>query len=128
MEKLDCLDKRYDRKIVLIKIIKKEEFDEGCVVCGDSGYNNKIFFCRKFKRFKLFEKKVVLRKLGICRKCFVCYDGDGYCRDIFLCRNKDCRREGGVLDYYFFFCLKGEVKRGKESGKDGKCESKLIEE
>lgn len=130
VEKSDRLDKKYDRKIASTKTTRKEELDEVCGVCGDSGHNNKIFFCRKFKRLKLPEKKTVLRKLGACRKCLGCHDEDGYCRDTFLCRNKDCKREGGAPDHHFFLCPKGEVKRGEErkSGRDGKGESKLTEE
>ncbi|XP_073670542.1 uncharacterized protein [Paramisgurnus dabryanus] len=130
VEKSDRSDKKYDRKIASTKTTKKEEFDEGCGVCGERGHNNKIFFCRKFKRLKLPEKKAVLRKLGACRKCLGCHDEDGYCRDTFLCRNKDCKKEGGAPDHHFFLCPKGEFKRGEErkSGKDVKSESKLTEE
>lgn len=118
------------RKIASTRNTKKGEPDEVCGVCGDSGPNNKIFFCRKFKRLKLSEKKAVLKKLGACRKCLGCHDEDGYCRDTFLCRNKDCKRGGSAPDHHFFLCPKGEVKRGEEgkSGKDGKGESKLTEE
>ena len=122
MEKSDCSDKKYDRKIASTKITKKEEHDEVCGVCGDSRYNNKFFFCRKFRRLKLPEKKAVLRKLEACRKCLGCHDEDGYCRDTFLCRNKHCNREGGAPDHHFFLCPKGEIKIGNEtkSGKDCK--------
>nr|XP_055028591.1 uncharacterized protein LOC129417788 [Misgurnus anguillicaudatus] len=130
VEKSDRSDKKYDRKIASTKTTKKEEFDEGCGVCGERGHNNKIFFCKKFKRLKLPEKKAVLRKLGACRKCLGCHDEDGYCRDTFLCRNKDCKREGGAPDHHFFLCPKGEFKRGEERriGKDVKGEGKLTEE
>nr|XP_043874409.1 uncharacterized protein LOC122764147 isoform X1 [Solea senegalensis] len=130
MEKSDLPDKKYDRKIASTKTTKKEELDEVCGICGDSGHNNKIFFCRKFKKLKLPEKKAVLRKLGACRRCLGNHDEEGYCRDTFLCRNKDCKREGGAPDHHFFLCPKGEVKRGEErkSGKDCKGESKLTEE
>ncbi|XP_054861306.1 uncharacterized protein LOC129347620 [Amphiprion ocellaris] len=129
-EKTDRFDKKYERKIASTKTTKKEKLDEVCGVCGDGGHNNKIFFCRKFKRLKLPEKKAVLRKLGACRKCLGCHDEDGYCRDTFLCRNKDCKRGGDAPDHHFFLCPKGEVKRGEEerSGKYSKGESTLTEE
>lgn len=130
MEKSDRSDKKYERKIASTRTTKKGEPDEVCGVCGDSGHNNKIFFCRKFKRLKLSEKKAVVKRLGACRKCLGCHDEGGYCRDTFLCRNKDCKREGGAPNHPFFLCPKGEVKRGEEgkSGKDGKGGSKLTEE
>jgi len=81
VERSDRSEKRYEKKISSTKSTKKEEIDEVCGVCGESGHNNKIFFCRKFKRLKLPEKKAVLRKLGACRRCLGCHDKDGYCRD-----------------------------------------------
>lgn len=92
-EKTDHFDKKYERKIASTKNTKKEKLEEVCGVCGDSGHNNKIFFCRRFKRLKLPEKKAVLRNLGACRKCLGCHDEDGYCRDTFLCRNKTVKGE-----------------------------------
>lgn len=101
MEKSYRSDKKYERKIASTRSTKKGEPGEVCGVCGDSGDNNKIFFCRKFKRLTLSEKKAVLKKLGACRKCLGYHDEDGYCRDTFLCRNKDCKRVGGVPDHHF---------------------------
>ena len=92
MEKSDRSDKKYDSKIASTKTTKKEELGEVCGVCGDSGHNNKFFSCRKFKRLKLPERKAVLRKLGASTRCLGCHDEDGYCRDTFLCRNKDCKK------------------------------------
>lgn len=69
MEKPEHSDKKFDRKIASTRTTKKGEPDDVCGVCGDSGHNNKIFFCRKFKGPKLPEKKTALKKLGACRKC-----------------------------------------------------------
>lgn len=130
MEKPDRSDKKFERKIASTRTTKKGEPDDVCGVCGDSGHNNKIFFCRKFRGLKLPEKKTALKKLGACRKCLGCHEEDGHCRDTFLCRNKDCKRGGGAPDHHYFLCPKREVKRGEEgkSSKDGRSESKLTEE
>lgn len=63
-------------------------------------------------------------------KCLGCHDDDGYCRDTFLCRNKDCKKGRGSPDHHYFLCPKGELKRGEEeqSGKGSRGKSKLTEE
>lgn len=94
MEKPDRSDKKFERKIASTRTTKKGEPDDVCGVCGDSGHNNEILFCRKFRGLKLPEKKTALKKLGACRKCLGCHEEDGHCRDTFLCRNKDCKRGG----------------------------------
>ena len=130
MEKSDHPENRYERKYASTRTTEKGELEDVCGVCGDSGHKNKIFFCRKFKWLKLPEKRSVLEKLGACIKCLGCHDDDGYCRDTFLCRNKDCKEGGGTPDHHYFLCPKGELKRGEveKSGKGSRGKSKLTEE
>ena len=80
-------------KYASTRTTKKGGLEDVCVVCGDGRHSDKIFFCRKFKGLKLQEKNAVVKKLGACRKCLGCHEDDGYCRDTFLCRNKELRGE-----------------------------------
>lgn len=97
-------------------------------MCRDGRHCDKIFFCRKFRGLNLPEKKAALKKLGACRKCLGCHDDEGYCRDTYLCRNKDCKK-GRSSDHHYFLCPKGEFKRGEVKGETGsRARSKLTEE
>lgn len=128
-EKSDCHSvKKYEKKYASTRTTKREQEDV-CVVCGDGRYNDKIFFCKKFKGLKLHEKKAALKKLGACRRCLGCHDDDGYCRDTYLCRNKDCKKEG-TSNHHYFLCPKGDSKRSneEESGKGSRGKSKLTDE
>ncbi|CAJ1048211.1 uncharacterized protein LOC111583003%2C partial [Xyrichtys novacula] len=124
MEKPDRSDK-YGKKIGLTRTTKEEL--EGCGVCGDSGHKNKIFFCQKFKRLSLPEKRTALEqtgaaleKTGACSKCLVCHDDAGACKETFLCRNADCKRRSSTPDHHYLLCPKGGIGRSEErkSGKD----------
>ena len=130
MERSDRPEKKYERKYASTKTTKKGVLEDVCGVCGDGGHSNKIFFCKKFKGLKVPEKKTALKKLGACRKCLGCHDEDGYCRDTFLCRNKDCKKGGGPPDHHYFLCPKGELKKGdnEKSGKGSGSKSRLTEE
>ncbi|XP_055768950.1 uncharacterized protein LOC129844827 [Salvelinus fontinalis] len=78
----------------------------GCVVCGDEKHREKIFFCKHFKELKPVEKLDAVEKLGACKRCLVCHGEDDECKDTYLCRKRDCKK-----DHHFFLCLKGDFKR-----------------
>ncbi len=87
----------------------------------------KIFFCKKFKELKLTEKKVIMRKLGLCRKCLGHHDDDSKCRDMFLCRCKECKG-GASADHHYLICPRGETKsehEGRVTVRQGKKGSRL---
>ena len=86
-------------------------------MCGDARHSGKILFCKKFKGLELPEKKAALKELGACRKWLGCHD-DGYCRDSFLCRNKDCKKGGSTPDHHYFLCSKGEEKKKRKRVKN----------
>lgn len=124
----DHPERKYERKYGSTRTTKRV-LEDVCVLCGDGGHKNKIFFCKKFKGMKLPEKKTALEKLGACRKCLGHHGDEGFCRETYLCRNKDCKKGGGPSDHHYFLCPKGELKKGHDetSGKiRSKC--KLTEE
>lgn len=82
-------------------------------MCGDEKHKDKIFFCKTFRGLTVPQKKAALEKLGACRKCLGCHDEDRYCRDAYLCRNRDCKR-GSSADHHYFLCPRGEFQRGEE--------------
>ena len=127
VDKMDKPEKKYERRFVSTRTTKKE-LDDVCGVCGDHGHNNKIFFCREFKRLKLPQKNAALKKLGACKKCLVSHDEDGYCRDTFLCRNADCKKGGDAPDHHYFLCPKGESRRSEYGKGDRRCKGKFTEE
>ncbi len=70
-------------------------------------HKEKISYCKKFKELTLAEK-VILGKLGLCRKCLGHHDDDSKCRDIFLCRSKECKG-GDSVDHHYLICPIGET-------------------
>lgn len=84
----------------------------GCVICGDEKHREKLFFCKRFKELKLGDKLNAVEKLGACKRCMVCHDEDGECKDNYLCRNRDCKKSNSP-DRHFFLCLKGDFKRSE---------------
>lgn len=123
MEKTDCCNRKYERKITSTKTAKKGlmRYVVSAVIVGTTTKSSSV---------KSLKDKAVLRKLGACRKCLGCHDEGGYCRDTFLCRNKDCKRGGGAPDHHFFLSPKGEGKRGEEERREKyrKGERTLMEE
>lgn len=105
-EKPDKADRKFNKKYASTKATKKED---GCVVCGDEKHKDRIFFCKRFKALKLSEKEAAMNKSGACRKCLGCHKDDDGCKDTYLCRNKDCRKDSPV--HHFFLCPKGESRR-----------------
>ena len=107
MEKPDRSDK-YGRKYGSTRTTNKEGPDV-CDVCGEGGHTNKVYFCRRFRRLPLPEKRAALERIGACNKCLTCHVDDGDCTDgDFLCRNADCKRS-----HHYLLCPKG-VKRPDE--------------
>lgn len=78
-------------------------------VCGSEKHKGKIFFCKKFKELKLAEKKVILRKLGLCKKCLGFNEDDHKCRDLYLCKSKACKGEASA-DHHNLICPRWEIK------------------
>lgn len=78
----------------------------GCVVCGDEKHRENIFFCKRFKELKPVEKLAAVEKLGACKRCLVCHGEDDECKETYLCRNRNCKK-----DHHFFLCLKGDFRR-----------------
>ncbi|KAL1254331.1 hypothetical protein QQF64_016560 [Cirrhinus molitorella] len=97
----------------------------GCVVCGDEKHREKIFFCKRFKELKPGEKLNAVEKLGACKRCLVCHGEDDECKNIYLCRNRECKKSSSP-DHHFFLCLKREFKRS-EADKGGKLNVKRRE-
>jgi len=97
-KKYACMERRYAST--------RSTRKGGCVVCGDEKHGEKIFFCKRFKELKPVEKLAAVEKLGACKRCLICHGEDDECKDTYLCRNRDCKR-----DHHFFLCLKGDFKR-----------------
>ena len=115
------------RKWASTRTTKKANLEEACVVCGDGGHTDRIYFCRRFRGLAVPDKEAAVGKLGACRRCLGCHE-DGYCRDYFLCRNRDCKK-GSSADHHYFLCPKGEFKRGEERiGTSRQRKSRLTEE
>ncbi|XP_048067116.1 uncharacterized protein LOC125280555 [Megalobrama amblycephala] len=112
VERPDKAENRFERRYASTRTTKKDS-DGGCTVCGALNHKDKIFFCKKFKELKLAEKKAALRKIGACKKCLGCHEGDRNCRDTFLCKNRDCRRENAP-DHHYFLCPRRESTSGSE--------------
>lgn len=70
-----------------------------------------------------------VKKLGACKKCLGCHEGEDDCKDTYLCRNRDCKK-GGSSDHHFFLCPRGEPRRGEvnKGEKDSRRAHKLTEE
>lgn len=65
-----------------------------------------ILFCKRFKELKPVEKLAAVEKLGACKRCLVCHGEDDECKETYLCRNRNCKK-----DHHFFLCLKGDFRR-----------------
>jgi len=113
-EKVERLDRRPERSYAFTKSTKITPFEGVCIVCGSEKHKGKIFFCNKFKELQFTEKKVILRKLGLCRRCLGYHEDDSKCREMFLCRRKECKG-GGSADHHYLFCPKGETRSEHES-------------
>ncbi|KAK5854462.1 hypothetical protein PBY51_015526 [Eleginops maclovinus] len=100
----------------------------GCIICGDEKHREKIFFCKRFKELKPGEKLTAVEKLGACKRCLVCHGEDEYCKDTYLCRNRDCKK-GSSSDHHFFLCSRGDFKmKESDGGKSTWRKQKLTEE
>ncbi len=134
-EKVERQERRSERNHAFTKSTKiaPSEYspsESTCIVCGSEKHKEKIFFCKKFKELKLAEKKVILRKLGLCRKCLGHHDDDSKCRDMFLCRSKECKG-GASADHHYLICPRGETKsehEGRVTVREGKKGSRLTVE
>ncbi|XP_049321149.1 uncharacterized protein LOC111193301 [Astyanax mexicanus] len=124
LERPDKLNRKLEKKYASTKNTKKDESEDGCSICGADGHKNKVYFCKKFRRLRLSEKKDAVKKLGACRKCLGCHETDDGCKDTFLCKNKDCRK-GSCSDHHFFLCPKAEEKRAKDGNGTRTCERKV---
>jgi len=69
-EKPERQERKFERKFASTRSIKKEG---GCVVCRDERHREKVFFCKRFKEFKLAEKVNAIKKLGACKRCLGCH-------------------------------------------------------
>lgn len=107
-EKVERQERKPERSHAFTKSTKTASSGSVCIVCGSEKHKGKIFFCNKFKELQFAEKKVILRKLGLCRRCLGYHEDDGNCRDVFLCRRKECK-EGASADHHYLFCPKGET-------------------
>ncbi|XP_077470984.1 uncharacterized protein LOC144085517 [Stigmatopora argus] len=76
----------------------------GCVVCGEEGHGEKLFFCKAFKNLKPKDKLSAIERLGACKKCLGCHKDERDCSDTYLCRKQSCKR-----DHHFFLCQKGNA-------------------
>ncbi len=112
VERPDKSENRFEGRHASTRTTKKGS-DGGCTVCGAVNHKDKIFFCKKFKELKLAEKRAALRRIGACKKCLGCHEGDTNCRDTFLCKNRDCRVEHAP-DHHYFLCPRRESTSGSE--------------
>lgn len=129
-ERVERQERKPERSHAFTKSTKTEPSESLCIVCGSEKHKGRIFFCRKFKELELAEKKVILRKLGVCRKCLGHHEDDSKCRDAFLCRRKDCRG-GSSVEHHYLICPRGETKpeyKGKVILREGKKGSQLTAE
>ncbi|XP_048035062.1 uncharacterized protein LOC125260633 [Megalobrama amblycephala] len=129
-EKVERQERKPERSHAFTKSTKTVPSESLCIVCGSEKHKGKIFFCRKFKELELAEKKVILRKLGVCRKCLGHHEDDSKCRDAFLCRRKDCR-SGSSVEHHYLICPRGETKpeyKGRVTLREGKKGSQLTAE
>lgn len=130
MEKVERQERRSERNHAFTKSTKISPSESVCIVCGSVDHKEKIFFCKKFKELKLAEKKMILRKLGLCRKCLGHHDDDSKCRETFLCRSKECKG-GASADHYYLICPRRETKsehEGRFTIRKGKKGSRLTVE
>ncbi len=135
IEKVERQERRSERnhaftKSTKIAPSKYSPSESACIVCGSEKHKEKIFFCKKFKELKLAEKKVILRKLGLCRKCLGHHDDDSKCRYMFLCRSKECKG-GASADHHYLICPRGETKsehEGRVTVRESKKGSRLTVE
>ncbi|XP_078789161.1 uncharacterized protein LOC144984490 [Oryzias latipes] len=102
----------FDKQYASTRVTKKALHDV-CVVCGEGGHGDKIFFCKKFKLLNLHDKHAAIEKLKACRRCLGCHDGDSYCTDSFLCRNIDCKKDG-ISNHHYFLCPKADTVKNKK--------------
>ncbi|XP_073732568.1 uncharacterized protein [Misgurnus anguillicaudatus] len=109
-EKPDKVERKFNKKYASTKATKKEDSEDGCIICRDEKHKDRIFFCKKFKGLKLSEKEAAVKKIGACRECLGCHKFDDSCRDTYLCRNADCKKRGSS-DHHFFLCPRGNNKR-----------------
>lgn len=135
IEKVERQERRSERNHAFTKSTKIEPSEYSpsesvCIICGSEKHKEKIFFCKKFKELKLAEKKVILRKLRLCRKCLGHHDDDNKCRDIFLSRSMEFKGEASA-DHHYLICPRGETKsehEGRVTVKEGKKGSRLTVE
>lgn len=128
-EKPDGADRKFNKKFASTKATKKEDGDEGCVICGNEKHQNRIFFCKKFKGLKLLEKEAAVKKIGACRECLGYHVDSDDCKGTYLCKNKDCKSKGRS-DHHFLLCPKRNDKRrdSERPPKDDKNRKDLTEE
>lgn len=79
-----------------------------CVVCGDQGHSEKLFFCTQFKELKPKDKMDAVEELGACKRCLECHEEESQCKDTYLCRNWDCRN---TADHHYLLCQRGDRKK-----------------
>lgn len=101
--------RKSERSHAFTRSIKTAPSESVCIVCGSEKHKGKIFFCKKFKELKLAEKKVILRKLGLCKKCLGFNEDDHKCRDLYLCKSKACKGEASA-DHHNLICPRWEIK------------------
>ena len=109
-DKPDKAERKFNKKYASTKATKREDVEEGCILCGDEKHKDRIFFCRKFRGLKLSEKEAAVKRIGACRECLGCHKYADGCRDTYLCRNADCKKRG-PSDHHFFLCPRGNSKR-----------------
>lgn len=83
IEKPEHFHRKKDERRYVSTKMASEGLEDTCFVCGDGGHND------------------ILKKLGACRRCLGLHDGDGFCKDTYLCRNKTCKK-AETLDHYYF--------------------------
>ncbi|KAM9764604.1 uncharacterized protein ACNS7B_019486 [Menidia menidia] len=128
-ERPDYCSRRKPEKSYASTKMAKKGMVEVCGVCDDWRHHDKLFFCKKFKGLKLQEKKAAVEKLGACKKCLGLHDDSYSCKDTFLCRNKDCNKDG-TSDHHYLFCPVGSNKKFsiETSRKSSAGKSKLTDE
>ncbi|XP_077467834.1 uncharacterized protein LOC144083693 [Stigmatopora argus] len=84
----------------------------GCVVCGEEGHGEKLFFCKAFKNLKPKDKLSAVERLGACKKCLGCHKDERDCSDTYLCRKQSCKK-----DHHFFLCQRGNATPRPNAGR-----------
>lgn len=131
IEKPGHFDVKNVERIYVSTRMARKGMENMCCVCGDGGHNDKKKnFCKMFWGMKHHAMKAAVKKLGACRRCLVLHDGDGFCKDIYLCRNKVCKRDE-TPDHHYFLCPAGSSKKSSSEDRSRKVnggKSKLTEE